>query len=105
MVSTVAGVRLTKVILYLETLKQFGAHSEIIPLKKEKYGKEGRLTPFGWLSKSGWLIKMTFGRKIEGVSGLKALKIYTSKLKKKFGDKAFRYFNMVDMKFLIKRVK
>jgi len=80
-------------------------HCELVPLTKEKYGKMGWLTPFGWLRKEGWSMRMSFDDKAGGVSALKALKSYTAGLNEKYDKKAFRYFKNVDMRVLMKETK
>jgi len=94
-----------KVSLCFEILKGYGVHCELVPLTKEMYGKDGWLTPMGWLKKSEWFIKMSFDNKAGGVSALQALKNYTARLEKEYGKQAFGYFKKADMQVLIIKAK
>lgn len=91
---------LSTVLTYFTMLKKFGIRCEHLPEIKEKYGKNGWLTPMGWLRHKGWHVTLSFDSKAGGVSALKALQRYTSRLNKKYGKKAFRYFGQADMRVL-----
>ena len=84
---------------YFDTFKEYGVHCELIPLKEEKYGRKGWLTPTGALRKTGWFMKMSFDD-AGGVSALKALQSYAAHLDEKYGTKAFTYFSKADMRTL-----
>lgn len=79
---------------YFKILKEHGVHCEHVPLTNEW------LTPRGHLRRKGWLMKMFFDDSAGGVSALKALKSYVTKLDEKYGKRAFRYFSDVDMRVL-----
>jgi hypothetical protein len=85
---------------YFNTFKEYGVHCELIPLKEEKYGKKGWLTPTGALRKTGWFMRMSFDDGAGGVPALKALQSYAAHLDKKYGTKAFTYFSKADMHIL-----
>ena len=82
---------------HLDLMKQFGVHSEHVPLTKKK---SSWLTSKGHLRKKGWFITVSFNNKGGGTTTLKALKKYAAKLDQKYGKKAFRYFSNVDMQVL-----
>ena len=81
---------------YLKTLEKYGVHCEHVPLKEKEW-----LTPKGSLRKDNWYMKMSFGKDAGGASALRALQKYTTKLSKKHGKNAFRYFSKADMRVLI----
>lgn len=73
-------------------LPEFGVHGELVPLiKRWKTAMEG-------LRQKGWTMKMSFDESVGGVDILKALQTYTRKLDEKYGKRAFRYFQNVDMR-------
>lgn len=80
---------------YFKTLENYGVHCEHVPLKEK-----GWLTPKGSLRKENWYMKMSFGKDAGGVGALRALQKYTTKLSKKHGKNAFRYFSNADMRVL-----
>ena len=80
---------------YFKALEKYGVHCEHVPLKKE-----GWLTPEGSLRKGNWYMKMSFGDDAGGPGTLRALQKYTTKLSKKHGKNAFRYFSKADMRVL-----
>ncbi len=80
---------------YFEELERHGVHCEHVPLVKK-----GWLTPTGALRKGGWFLKLYFGDEAGGVSALKALQSYTSRLDEKYDQTAFRYFSKADMRVL-----
>jgi hypothetical protein len=89
----------------IRLLQEHGVRCEHIPLVKEKYGKDGWLTPTGALRKKGWLLKIAFENKVGGASALGALKTYAKKLDDNYGKRAFSYFSRVDMHVLSKERK
>jgi hypothetical protein len=96
---------LQTVLMYIGILKKFGVMCEHVPLSKERYGKDGWLTPMGWLRRTGWYMKMSFSDNVGGVLGLKALQKYTARLNKQYGKKAFSYFEKADMRVLTQKKK
>ena len=78
-------------------LKELGVHCEHVPLTKKK---TSWLTARGHLRKTGWFIRVVFNRTIEGMTTLKALKSYATRLDEKYGNRAFRYFSNADMQVL-----
>jgi hypothetical protein len=96
---------LSRVLLHFDMLKRNGVRCVHVPLIKEKSAKKEWLTPMGWLRKEGWYLKMSFTEKAGGTSALKALQRYSAKLNEAYGKKAFRYFQMADMRVLAKRIK
>ena len=83
-----------------KVLLEFGVHSEFVEL--EDAPKKGVTTGTGYLRDKGWVMKLTFDDSAGGVSALKALKTYTTKLNENYGKKGFRYFADVDMRVLSK---
>jgi hypothetical protein len=81
----------------IKLLQERGVRCELIPLAKDKYGKDGWLTPTGALRKKGWLLKISFESKVGGASALRALKTYAKKLDDNYGKRAFSCFSKVDM--------
>ena len=81
---------------YFRTLEKYGVHCEHVPLKDK-----GWLTSKGSLRKENWYMKMSFSKDAGGAGALKALQKYTTKLNKKHGKNAFRYFSKADMRVLI----
>lgn len=81
---------------YINDLKQYDIHCEIIPLMEK-----GWKTPLGGLRKEGWVFRFKFGDSMNGIETLEALKDYTTRLYLKYGDKAIRIFNTADMNIMI----
>ena len=77
---------------YLNDLKSYNIHCEIIPLKDN-----GWLTSTGGLRKEGWKLTCRFGKPLNGVESLVALKKITIELNNKFGNKAFSRFSIADI--------
>jgi hypothetical protein len=84
-----------KLMGYMETLAEHGAHCEHVPLIKE-----GWRTPRGSLRKKGWLIKMSFGDEAGGPAAMEALRRYATRLDEQYGKGAFRRFSRADMRVL-----
>ena len=80
---------------YFKVLEEYGVYCEHVPLTDD-----GWLTPKGALRKEGWLIEMSFGDEVGGLSVLKALQSYATRLDEKYGKTAFRYFSKADMRGL-----
>jgi len=80
---------------YFKVLEEYGVYCEHVPLTED-----GWLTPKGALRKEGWLIEMSFGDEVGGLSVLKALQSYATRLDEKYGKTAFRYFSKADMRGL-----
>lgn len=80
---------------YFKSLEEYGVHCEHVPLTEE-----GWLTPKGTLRKGGWFMKVSFDEDAGGVSALKALQSYATKLDEKYGQRAFRYFSQANMRVL-----
>ena len=85
----------SKVQEYFRLLENCGMHCEIIPLQEKKW-----LTQTGALRNTGWLITLSFDKRIGGGLTTKVLKNYVSILNEKYGKNAFRYFLKGDMKVL-----
>ncbi|MFX1342592.1 MAG: DUF3795 domain-containing protein, partial [Promethearchaeota archaeon] len=77
--------------IVLKNLKKFGVHGELVKLA------DGWTTPTQSFRKQGWKMKISFDKKISGISSLKALKDYAMKLDTKYGKRAHRYFKDADM--------
>ena len=73
-------------------LKQHSVNCEIIPLMPERW-----LTPMGGLRKEGWVFRISFDDGRYGDDVLLSFREYINRLKKRYGDKAFRYFKNADM--------
>jgi hypothetical protein len=86
------GGMYNKLLENFHELKKYGIYCQIVPLVEN-----GWLTPLGGLRKEGWFIKLTFGEQPDGIKELKAFKEYVLRLYKKYGKKAFRYFNTADL--------
>lgn len=81
----------------LKFLAEFGIRCERVALEGVK--EKDLMTPtVGALRKQGWVMTMAFDEAVGGVTTLKALQIYATKLDDKYGKKAFRYFSNVDMR-------
>ncbi len=77
-------------------LPKFGVHGKLVPLtKKWKTEMEG-------LKQKGWNIEISFDESLGGATALEALQTYTRKLEEKYGKRAFRHFQNVDMHVLSK---
>jgi len=81
---------------YLNELKLFDIHAEVIPLVKT-----GWLTPMGGLRKNGWMFRLKFGDSLNGTETLQAFKNYLIRLNTLYGNKAYRYFNKADLRVMI----
>ncbi len=77
---------------YLNDLKSYDIHCEIIPLKDK-----GWMTPTGGLRKEGWKFTCRFGQSLNEVDTLVALKKIATELNNKFGNKAFSRFSKADI--------
>ncbi len=84
---------------YFKILKKYGVNCKIIPRVKKDW-----LTPMGWLQAKGkrekqtpWYLTVSFGQKAGGAVGLKILKTYVTKLKKKYGKPGLRYLMKAKM--------
>ncbi len=73
-------------------LKQHSVNCEIIPLMPKRW-----LTPMGGLRKEGWVFRISFDDGRSGNDVLLAFREYINRLKKRYGEKAFRYFKIADM--------
>lgn len=85
-----------KLIESFNELKKFSIYCEIVPLIEK-----GWLTPMGGLRKNGWFIKLTFGERPEEIKELKSCKEYVLRLNNKYGKRAFRYFNIANLRVMI----
>jgi len=94
---TLASWSFVKDVIF-KILSEFGVRCERIMLKEVK--EKDLTTPGGYLRSKDWAITMTFDEKAGGVTVLKALQTYAKKLDKKYGKKAFRYFQNIDMQVL-----
>lgn len=81
---------------YLNDLKAYDIHCEIIPLIDK-----GWLTPMGGLRKEGWKIILRFGESLNGADTLRALKDFVVKLSENFDNNAFKMFNKADVNIMI----
>jgi hypothetical protein len=92
----------SKVQSQFKILTELGVHCEIKPLVDKNWLTDGG----GLKAKAGrkgelaWVMKMSFADSVGGVDGLNALQNYTRELEKKYGNKAFRYFDKADMRIL-----
>ena len=77
---------------YLNDLKLYDIHCEIIPLVDN-----GWLTPMGGLRKEGWKFTLKFGETLFGADTLRTLKNIVTKLNDKFGKRAFNKFNKAEL--------
>ncbi|MCG3225808.1 MAG: DUF3795 domain-containing protein [Candidatus Heimdallarchaeota archaeon] len=78
-------------------LEKKGVKVELIPDNKI----EDILTPTKSLKKSGgWILRMSFSKKMKGKEGLKSLQRYISLLTENKGKAAYRHFNKADMRIL-----
>lgn len=87
------------VIKYFKSLQKYGVNCKVIPRVKK-----GWLTPMGWLRSKGkgekhtpWYMTVSFGQKAGRAAGLKVLKAYVTKLKKKHGKRGLRYLMKADL--------
>jgi len=87
------------VVKYFKSLQKYGVNCRIIPRLKK-----GWLTPMGWLRNKGkkekqapWYMTVSFGQKAGGTAGLKALKTYVTKLRKRYGKRGLRHLVKVDL--------
>lgn len=87
--------------IVFEVLSEFGVYCERVGLKGVK--EEDLVTGTGYLRSKGWVIKMSFEKKIGGTAALKALQTYTRKLDEEYGKKAFQHFSDADMRILCKK--
>ena len=78
-----------------KTLTEFGVRCERLVLNG--IPEEELVTGTGYLRKRGWLMKLWFEEDV-GHTTLKALHIYASELKRRFGSKAFKRFRRADMR-------
>jgi len=81
-----------------KVLSEFGVCCERAVLKGVK--EEDLETGTGYLRSRGWVMKMSFEKKIGGTAALKALQTYTRRLDEKYGKKAFQHFSEADMQIL-----
>jgi hypothetical protein len=88
----------SKLESYIHTLKKHGVRCKHVPLEKE-----GWLTPKGALRGKGWHLELSFADNAGGPPALRALQRYASRLDKRHGKNAFRYFARADMRVLRKR--
>jgi len=51
----------------------------------------------------GWVMKMSFEKKIGGTAALKALQTYARRLEEKYGKKAFQHFSDANMQILFEK--
>jgi hypothetical protein len=84
-----------------KVLSEFGVRCERVTLKGVK--EEDLTTGTGYLRYKGWVMEMSFEEKIGGAAALKAFQIYTQKTDKKYGKKAFKYFQDADMQILTEK--
>jgi len=82
---------------HFKILEEFGVHCEHVPLTKTE---SGWVTARGHLRNKGWFIRISFSGKAGGITTLKALKSYATKLDQKHGKSAFRHFSNVNMQVL-----
>lgn len=80
---------------YFSDLKKYDIQAEVIPLIEK-----GWLTPRGGLREKGWIIRLRFGESLGGFKTLAAFKNYVIRLEKKYGNKAYRLFNMADVRIM-----
>jgi hypothetical protein len=74
---------------YFNDLKKYGIHCKIVPLVEK-----GWLTRTGGLRKEGWLIRLSFEGEIKEADTLEFFIDYLHKLSVKYGNTAFKMFNM-----------
>ena len=85
--------------IVFNALVEFGVCCELIALDGIKI--EDLTTGTGYLRKKGWVMNISFEKKIGGSDALKALQTCTKKLDKKYGSKAIQRFQNADMTFLL----
>lgn len=83
---------------HFEILKKQGVICKHVATKEK-----GWLTPKGGLRKGGWHLELSFLAKAGGPSALRALQKYASRLDKKYGRNALRYFAKADMRIFEKK--
>jgi len=82
-----------------KVLSDLGARCERVALEGVK--DEDLTTGTGYLRNKGWIMQMSFDKKIGGAAALEALQTYTARLGKKYGKKAFQHFSDADMQILL----
>lgn len=80
---------------YFNDLKMMDIHGEIVPLKDK-----GWLTPMGGLRKEGWVIRLTFGKSLNGNKTLAEFRNYICRLDEKYKNKAYGIFKIADLDIL-----
>jgi hypothetical protein len=81
-----------------KVLSEFGVCSERVALKGVK--EEALATGTGYLRSKGWVMKMSFEKKIGGTAALKELQTYAQRLEEKYRKKAFKHFSDANMQIL-----
>ncbi len=79
-------------------LSDLGITCERVLLKGAK--EEDLVTGTDYMRSTGWAIKMELDEKSGGSAALIALQVYATNLNRKWGKKAFQYFQEVDMHVL-----
>jgi hypothetical protein len=84
--------------MVFKVLSEFGVDCKRVALNGVK--EEDLATGTGYLRSKGWVMKMLFDKEIGDTAALKAIQIYTRRLDKKYGKKAFKHFSEADMQIL-----
>jgi hypothetical protein len=79
-------------------LSEFGVSCERLMLEGAR--EEDLVTGTGYLRYKGWVMSMSFEEKVGGKPALEALQTYAQKIERKYGAKAFRHFQEVNMSAL-----
>jgi hypothetical protein len=79
-------------------LYEFGVRCERVALKGFK--EEDLTTGTGYMRSKGWVMKMSFMKKIGDITVLNAIYNYIRRLDEKYGRKAFNHFSKGDMELL-----